>query len=441
VAGLTADPLARSAIDSWTPVTSFRSDASGRALPDFLASPLFEDALRIAVPLSTPQGRRVAGVAIVPLADVKHSIGAAIKILLAFVTLDAFVVVLFGSWFLSRAIVAPLSRLAGAADAVAEGRLDLAVPGDGRNEIGVLGQSFNRMTERLRESRARIESQIQRLEEANAELARAEADLIRSEKLASVGHLAAGVAHEIGNPLSSIIGLADMLLRGGGSGFTLAPEAAENARQIRKETERIHRIIRRLLDFSRPAKGEVTEVHVNEIVRETVALTSPSADLRDAEIRLDLDPADPRVLADPNLLQQAIANLLINAGQAMEEGGLVTITTRLRPFEGDAPSGRRSDDPPGSQGGARRRRERPILAGDPVVAIRVADTGEGIPPAILPHLFDPFVTTKAPGRGTGLGLAVVHNIVDLLQGRIAVASDPGKGAVFTIYLRQEGDGA
>ncbi|MFQ5458543.1 MAG: sensor histidine kinase, partial [Myxococcota bacterium] len=426
------DPLVRRAIESGAAVTTLGE--GGSRLPGYLTSLKVGERVRIAVPLGAHPGAQAIGVAVVPLGDVRHSVAQSYKVLAAFIVFDAFIMVVFGSWFLSRALVRPLDRLVRAAGAVARGDLSQKVVTDKPNEIGALGSAFNLMTDRLRESRKHIQEQIAHLEAANADLARAQADLVRSEKLASVGRLAAGIAHEVGNPLSSILGLTDVLARGGEAGFSLPPEAREHTAQIRKETERIHRIIRRLLDFSRPSRPDIRDADVNETIRETLALATPMADLRQADVRLDLDPALPTAKTDPSLLQQVLMNLIVNAGQAMPDGGVLRISSRSARFGmADGLAARRAGDPPDSYFAERRIGAR-TRAGEPAVEITVSDTGEGIPPGLLPQIFDPFVTTKDPGRGTGLGLSVVHSIVEMLEGNIRVASDSGKGAVFTLTL-------
>ncbi|MDP3937509.1 MAG: ATP-binding protein [Deltaproteobacteria bacterium] len=427
------DPLVARALETGATVTTLRDSPAW--FLGMLTNLTVDEDVQIAMPLATPSGETIVGVAVVPLGDVKRSVTQSLKVLIAFIALDAFIVVIFGSWFLSRALVRPLDHLSSAANAIAGGNLRQKVGAGKRNEIGALGRAFNLMTDRLRESSDRIDEQIERLQEANAELARAQADLIRSEKLASVGRLAAGVAHEVGNPLSSILGLTDILLKGGGTGFELPDEAREHAAQIRNETERIHRIIRRLLDFSRPSQAEILEVSVNDVVQETLALTEPMADLWEVRVRLDLDRSAPKAMTDTALLQQALMNLIVNAAQAMPDGGTLSISSRAIVFEGaERALARRADDPPAADYGVRRRSGSGLRPGDAAVELVVADTGHGIPPELLPHVFDPFVTTKEPGRGTGLGLAVVHSIVDMLQGKVRVKSDAGKGAVFTLML-------
>jgi signal transduction histidine kinase len=246
----------------------------------------------------------------------------------------------------------------------------------------------------------------------------------------------------VGNPLSAILGLADILLMKGSPAGALPEKAREHVEQIRKETGRIHGILRRLLDFSRPHRTELREVDVNETIRETLRLAEPMADLRPVVVRLALDPSAGAVRADPGLLQQALLNLVMNAAQAMPDGGTLTIATRNVPFgEEDAVPARRAEDPSHVDYRSRRQAARGPRPGEPGVEIAVADTGCGIPPENLPAIFDPFFTTKEPGRGTGLGLAVVHGIVEILQGRIRVASDLGKGTTLRLWLPSAGGAA
>ena len=437
---LDRDPLIARALQTGKAATSLTGESLGSAAS--LLAPLLGPDVRIALPLAAGGHDGLVGVAVVPLSDVRQSILRSGRVLLAFILLDAFLLVLFGSWFLSRALVRPLDRIARAADAVASGNLHTRVPVEQANEIGLLGRAFNAMAERLMASRDRIEDQVERLERANADLARAQADLLRSEKLASVGRLSAGIAHEVGNPLSAILGLADILLKGSPAG-PLPAVAREYVEQIHKETGRIHGILRRLLDFSRPHRTEIREVDVNERVRETMRLAGPMTELRQVTVRLALDPSAAALRADPGLLDQALLNLVMNAAQAMPDGGTLTIATRNAPFEDKAVPGavragpegvRRAEDAPGLDYRSRRQSGNGPRSGEPGVEIAVSDTGCGIAPEDLPAIFDPFFTTKEPGRGTGLGLAVVHGIVEMLEGRVGAESDPGKGTTFRLWL-------
>jgi signal transduction histidine kinase len=206
---------------------------------------------------------------------------------------------------------------------------------------------------------------------------------------------------------------------------------------------------------------------VNETIRETLRLAEPMADLRPVTVRLALDPSIDAVRADPGLLQQALLNLVMNAAQAMPDGGTLTIATRPAPFEPEVPpevrrgatadSGhdarvdaihdtaeapaRRAGDPADFDYRSRRQAVRGPRPGAPGIEIAVDDTGCGIPAGDLPAIFDPFFTTKEPGRGTGLGLAVVHGIVEILQGRVHAASDPGKGTTMRLWLPSARGGA
>jgi PAS domain S-box-containing protein len=226
-----------------------------------------------------------------------------------------------------------------------------------------------------------------------------ERQLMHAEKLASVGILAAGVAHEIGNPLSAVSGYAQLLEKD-----DISPEERrEFARAVHEQSQRIHKIIRDLLDYSRPSPAQGQQVEVNQAIEAVLNMFFTSKRLSSYHLAINRDLARglPRVRLDRDQLQQVVLNLVMNAAQAMEGGGVLTIATAAR------------------QGWVR---------------ISFADTGPGISPEHLRTIFDPFFTTKPPGQGTGLGLSICDRIINQAGGRIEVASRPGKGATFTIWL-------
>ncbi|HWX38836.1 MAG TPA: ATP-binding protein [Candidatus Sulfotelmatobacter sp.] len=228
--------------------------------------------------------------------------------------------------------------------------------------------------------------------------------LLQTEKMASLGQLVSGIAHELNNPLTSIQGYAQLLL-----GRRSGPDRAADALRISQEAERAGRIVKNLLLFSREAKSERRAVRLNEVVERTLALRAYELKLENVDVDLVLDPGLPTTLGDAAQLQQAVLNLIVNAEQAI-------VMTR----EGDARGGR-----------ILIRTER--LAGDRL-ALRVSDDGPGIPPEIAPRIFDPFFTTKPPGIGTGLGLSIVYGIVREHGGEISVDSPPAHGATVSIEL-------
>ncbi|MFH1176927.1 MAG: ATP-binding protein [Acidobacteriota bacterium] len=242
-------------------------------------------------------------------------------------------------------------------------------------------------------------------DELSGRLAATERELVQAEKASLTGQLASGIAHEIGTPLNVISGHAQVLLRklpaGDASRATLS--------MIVRQSERISDIVRRFLDFSRATEARLEPVDLGGIVRQTLEMAPPPDGK--VTVHIEIDPATPAVLADPKLLEHAILNLVINAMQAMPEGGRVTVTV------GPAPAGAT-----GTQEA-------------PWVSCEVRDTGAGIGPEHLGKLFQPFFTTKAQGQGTGLGLAIVDRIIRLHGGRVTAASRPGEGATFTLFLR------
>ncbi|MEW6263766.1 MAG: ATP-binding protein [Thermodesulfobacteriota bacterium] len=227
-----------------------------------------------------------------------------------------------------------------------------------------------------------------------------EKQLFHSEKLASIGILAAGVAHEIGNPLSAISGYTQILQSGASPEETL-----EYLEAIEDQTRRIGRIIEDLLNFSRPSAGLRSEIQLSEALPQVMSMLSSQRAFKKMTVEYDLAADVPPVSLDRDNLAQIIINIALNAAQAMPEGGRLTISLD------------RQDD---------------------LVRIRLADTGPGIPPEIQSRIFDPFFTTKPAGQGTGLGLAICHRIVESYRGSISVNSRPGLGTTFTVLLPAAG---
>ncbi len=400
------------------------------------------DELAVAAPLVV-RGEVVGGARVVlSLRGVQESLGRARSLVGLYALVDAALLVLFGGYLLTRRVVAPVRRLAETTRRIAEGNFTEYAPVASTNELGQLAASFNGMIDVLAEHRRRLEAQLVSTERVNRELKQAQAEVIRSEKLASVGRLAAGVAHEIGNPLGAILGYVDILQKG-----SAPEEAADCLRRIEAETRRIQRIITDLLRFSRPAPLEIVPSDLNAVVREAADLLAPQQAFRGIELVLELAEPPPRVMLDRNLMQQVLINLAINASDAMPprpgggRRGRLTIATRVGRVTGgpavvEGAPRRRSEDPPEVDfSHLRRSPGRPRLRhGEPVGQVVVTDTGQGIRPEDLGKIFDPFFTTKPPGQGTGLGLPICLRIVDSFGGQIEVDSTPGVGTTFTVSL-------
>ncbi len=293
--------------------------------------------------------------------------------------LDGLILLFFAAWILRGAVIRPVVALERAARTVAAGDLGARVEIRGPGELARLADAFDSMT---------------------ASLARGRESLIRSEKLAGVGRLAAGVAHEVGNPLAAILGYVEMLL-GETDARPIDPTLRHDVlARVRAETERIHRIIQELLDYARPPRNEVEAVAVAEVVEAALSLVRAQARLRGAEVKVNLADALPAVRATAGRLTQVLLNLLLNAADANQGEGTITVSARA---DGEH------------------------------VAITVADDGPGVPADLAARIFDPFFTTKEIGRGTGLGLSVSQAIIEGYGGSLRLVPSE-RGASFEISL-------
>ena len=322
----------------------------------------------------------------------------------------------FVTLFVHRLVYVPLSDLEAGAERMAGGDLDQNIPVRSADEFGKLARSFNVMTEALRSSHAELRSWgrtlQQKVEERTVQLRAAQAETARSEKLASVGLLAAGIAHELNNPLTGVLTFTTLLRRKLAAGS----EDAEDLDLVIKETKRCAAIIRRLLDFAREKKPEKKYCDLNRLIEETMRMVERPATLNNVEIALQLDPVLPQVWLDADLIKQVIMNMLVNAQHAIERGGSINVQTRL------------CAEPRSAEPGV------PAVA---MVEISINDTGCGIPVENLSRIFDPFFTSKEVGKGTGLGLAVSHGIVRAHGGTIEVESRVGEGSTFRIFLPKD----
>jgi two-component system NtrC family sensor kinase len=316
-------------------------------------------------------------------------------------------------FFVHRLVYVPLRDLENGAQRLADGNLDQPIPVRSQDEFGQLATSFNTMTDALRMSRSQLQDLAktleQKVEERTRELRRAQAETMRGEKLASVGLLASGVAHELNNPLTGILTFSHLLRQ-------KMPEKSADAEDmdlVIRETKRCAAIIKRLLDFAREKLPEKKFNDINSIIEDTVRIVERPAHLRDIDITLDLDRSLPQIWIDADQIKQVIMNMVVNAQHAVEEKGSITVSTR-----------RTMHLQPG------------VRVGEPVpmVEIAIADTGCGIPEKNLRRIFDPFFTSKAVGKGTGLGLSVSHGIVEAHGGLIEVQSKVGEGSTFRVFL-------
>jgi signal transduction histidine kinase len=327
-------------------------------------------------------------------------LGRALALVILIVVATTVVVAALASRLVSR----PITKLLSGIDDVAKGDLSHVILSERDDEIGQIATRFNEMTFSLRESRG----ETQRQNEAKLAL---EQRLGQTEKLATIGQLAAEIAHEVGTPLNVIAGRARSIQK-----KSKDPEAVEkNAEIVAEQTARITRIIQRLLDFTRRKVGAAgkADVNVNELVLTTMELLAGQFGSAKVRTRLERTEGLPRVPGDSDRLQQVLINLLLNAVQAMPEGGSLAVETRMV---------RRAR--PGLEGGAEQA----------FVEFSVKDTGIGIPAETREQIFDPFYTTKEGQGGTGLGLAVCSGIVKEHDGWIDVEDGDTGGTVFHVYL-------
>jgi two-component system NtrC family sensor kinase len=281
------------------------------------------------------------------------------------------------AWSISR----PLTDLARATRKVSLGDRSVRVSANGRGELGMLAKSFNTMVETLQDTQER---------------------LVQKEKLASVGQLAAGVAHEINNPLGTVLLYADILHKETPKDDQ---QHREDLQMILREATRCKTIVNDLLNFSRQNDVLAQETDLNDLLQSMVEEASRKDLYRSMELATDFDPDLPPIQADPLQLHQVFLNLMSNAAEAMPGGGRLTLRTRRGPVAG-------------------------------TVTVQVQDTGVGISEENMSKLFTPFFTTKPIGKGTGLGLAIIYGIVKMHRGQISVQSQEGEGTTFTLTLRE-----
>jgi signal transduction histidine kinase len=341
-----------------------------------------------------------------------------------------------------RVLVArPVAQMVEGAELIAGGRDEHRLPASDTMELDRLSTAVNEMAGRLIHNQQVLTANVQSLAATNRELSATRGSLVRADKMASIGRLAAGVAHEIGNPLGAIMGYVELGRRSDEGG-------SEWLAGISHESHRIDAIVRGLLDFARPKAAAPRRMEVNGAIERAVGLMQVQGRLKTVDTRLDLADDLPSVRADSFQLEQVLVNLLLNAADALAETEsdrwirLVSKTADVTARDSWGAARRRRDDPEGTDyshlGRLAQARDpgptRQLREGEMAVEISVSDSGHGIPVADLQRVFDPFFTTKAPGRGTGLGLAVSSRLVEGMGGTMEVLPRDGVGATFRILL-------
>lgn len=308
----------------------------------------------------------------------------------------------------------PVSLLDEGMHRIAKGELDYKIEIKSKDEMGLLADTFNSMAGDLKKYKENMENWTKTLEEEvqkkTSEIMKAQDQLINAEKLASLGRMAAGVAHELNSPLTGIVTFSHLMLK------RTPPENKldiEDLEVIIEQANRCSKIIKSLLGFSRKTSSDKIHININDLTDSTVAMLRNQAKFHNIRFNISFDNTIPPVAVDPNQLQQVFINLLINAADAMNEKGQITVITRTI--------------------------AEAAATGKQYIEIEVTDTGPGIPEDHIGKIFEPFFTTKPVGKGTGLGLSVSYGIIKKHGGNIFVRSESGKGASFFVRLPLEDD--
>lgn len=316
-------------------------------------------------------------------------------------------VALLSAAFVRRMIGGPLKALTVGTHRLGSGDLGYQIHLESSGELQELANSFNTMSCQLQEAHEEINAWTrtleERVEQKTRELSGAQEEMLRVERMASIGKLAAVVAHEINNPLAGILTYAKLLKKRMSREANPNTETISMLDLIESESRRCGEIVKNLMTFARPTSMNLEPSDLNAVIDRCVRLVQHQMKLKNIELHLNVNPELPHVRCDPGQIEQVILALVMNAIDAMPNGGNLTVTSRKAPNSGS-------------------------------VQIEVRDDGVGMPRDVLAKMFEPFFTTKEHGRGLGLGLAISRNIVDRHGGRIEVASEPGHGTMFTITL-------
>ena len=334
------------------------------------------------------------------------------RLIFIYILVNAVIFTFFGLYRLSKVTVKPLNRLIKRANEYREDDELFFLYEKGDNEFNKLSKSLNSMLKRISEDKDRLQKTVKSLETANFDLKRAQEDIIRAEKLASVGRLSSGIAHEIGNPVSIIIGYLELIKKNNIND----EERREFIDRAENEIDRINNLIRQLLDFSRPLDIGLKAVSVHEIINDIAKALKIQPILANINLNLNLAANIDTVMADPDQLRQVFLNLIINAADAINsinnksDGKIIIKSESISSRDENAG------------------------VNPAKLNIEIIDNGPGISEENLNNIFDPFFTTKEPGKGTGLGLSVCFMIIDKLGGNIKATSKQGKGTTITITL-------
>jgi signal transduction histidine kinase len=364
------------------------------------------------------KGETIAGTGILmPLTPVYKVLRRTQHIVLTYTVINLMILAAFGLYRMNALSVRPIRRLVARAETFRETDDDLFSIEKDDNEFSQLSKSLNRMLLRLSDNREELKASVVSLENANRKLAETQKEMVQTEKLASVGRLSAGIAHEIGNPIGIIQGYLDLLK----DPHTQDEDRREYLARTESEIDRVSSIIRQLLNLSRPVGNRYSMVSVHQVIGDITDMCRYQPMFSKIDVDLELKAENDGVLADADQLRQVFLNLMINAADAMTVsgdsiGGQLIIQTRISDSEKEF-------------GPAESR----------WIRIAFIDNGPGVPESLLSDIFDPFFTTKDPGKGTGLGLSVSYMLIESMGGRIRAENQSGRGLSLVIHLPLESD--
>ncbi len=327
-----------------------------------------------------------------------------------FLVFDVVVFTAFGAVQARRRVVVPMQRLAAASRELGSGTFGGRLVEEGPREVALVAHTFNEMSEALEARTEDLEKAVRDLRESNRALREARSGLDRAERMAAVGRLASGVAHEVGNPMGALLAYLALVRRDAG----LSDDARQHLGRASEQGERIRRILKQLLDFSKPPRPERVPLDLPALARESVELARTQTRLRGVAFSVDVEEAAPTARGDPGMVAQILLNLVLNAGDAVDpETGRIEVVVR-----GTVAKVRDGDD---RAAAAAMRAAGGSREGLDAVECVVADNGPGVRPEDRERIFDPFFTTKPPGEGTGLGLANSRRLAEELGGHLELA--------------------
>jgi len=366
----------------------------------------------VSAPIAERQTPAGGAAMAVSLEGVYSSLRQTQKVVFIYLVINGVLLTLIGLFRISQVAVKPIFGLLKRAESYRhDDTTDFIFEQRGENEFNRLSKALNRMLQRISEDRETLRETVRSLERSNFDLKKAQNDIIQAEKLASVGRLSSGIAHEIGNPIGIVLGYLELLRQPKLS----EEERMEYIQRAQDEINRISTILRQLLDFSRSSKEDTRIVSVHSVITDIMEIVRVQPLMAHIALDLQLKATGDQVTADPDQLRQVFLNLIINAadaigaGAAAENGRLTVASENVH-------------DGPGNKG-----------LGS-ILKLRFSDNGPGISEEDIANIFDPFFTTKDPGKGTGLGLSVCFMIIEKIGGRIFAESRENEGTVVTIFL-------